>query len=255
MQGEAGDAAGPPIPGFREGADALPRQGNAEITPVQASAAAAVPVTVLAVFSPSFRLPYAAELTDGRCKCSCLNELLRCFSSPDHVGSSHAHYALSGFACNGQCWPCGPAANAMSQFHASKTITKPLAGAVSSDGALQLSGTHLQVDASITFDQVGGLDSYIAQLKEMIFLPLVYPELFERFHISPPRGVLFHGPPGRAPAFLSISLRRCRTVPMMDECLQGVASNIYATHAPLAACSSGFDVPQIPMQLQRVSLA
>ena len=54
----------------------------------------------------------------------------------------------------------------------------------------------VQVDASLTFDQVGGLDSYIGQLKEMIFLPLVYPELFERFHISPPRGVLFHGPPG-----------------------------------------------------------
>lgn len=35
-------------------------------------------------------------------------------------------------------------------------------------------------------------------LKEMIFLPLVYPELFERFHITPPRGVLFYGPPGRA---------------------------------------------------------
>ena len=33
-------------------------------------------------------------------------------------------------------------------------------------------------------------------LKEMIFLPLVYPELFERFHIAPPRGVLFYGPPG-----------------------------------------------------------
>ena len=30
----------------------------------------------------------------------------------------------------------------------------------------------------------------------MIFLPLVYPELFERFHIAPPRGVLFYGPPG-----------------------------------------------------------
>ena len=33
-------------------------------------------------------------------------------------------------------------------------------------------------------------------LKEMVFLPLVYPELFERFKITPPRGVLFYGPPG-----------------------------------------------------------
>ena len=53
-----------------------------------------------------------------------------------------------------------------------------------------------QVDPSVGFDQVGGLDHYIAALKEMVFLPLVYPELFDRFHISPPRGVLFYGPPG-----------------------------------------------------------
>lgn len=55
-----------------------------------------------------------------------------------------------------------------------------------------------QVDPSLSFDQVGGLDHYIKALKEMVFLPLVYPELFERFHISPPRGVLFYGPPGAA---------------------------------------------------------
>lgn len=56
----------------------------------------------------------------------------------------------------------------------------------------------LQVDSSLTFDQIGGLDGHVDKLKEMIFLPLTYPELFERFHISPPRGMLFYGPPGVA---------------------------------------------------------
>lgn len=37
----------------------------------------------------------------------------------------------------------------------------------------------------------------------MIFLPLAYPELFERFHIAPPRGVLFYGPPGQSEAWPS----------------------------------------------------
>ncbi len=37
----------------------------------------------------------------------------------------------------------------------------------------------------------------------MIFLPLVYPELFERFHIAPPRGVLFYGPPGQCKVWAS----------------------------------------------------
>ena len=33
-------------------------------------------------------------------------------------------------------------------------------------------------------------------LKEMVMLPLVYPELFEGFGAQPPKGVLFYGPPG-----------------------------------------------------------
>lgn len=36
--------------------------------------------------------------------------------------------------------------------------------------------------------QVGGLAQYVRALKEMVFLPLVYPELFARFHVQPPRG-------------------------------------------------------------------
>ena len=30
----------------------------------------------------------------------------------------------------------------------------------------------------------------------MILFPLLYPEVFDRFKIQPPRGVLFYGPPG-----------------------------------------------------------
>lgn len=46
------------------------------------------------------------------------------------------------------------------------------------------------------FDAVGGLNKQIRALKEMVLFPLVYPEVFEKFKIAPPRGVLFHGPPG-----------------------------------------------------------
>ncbi len=52
------------------------------------------------------------------------------------------------------------------------------------------------MDPSVGFDQIGGLDTYLQQLKEMVFLPLLYPELFQRFQLQPPRGVLFYGPPG-----------------------------------------------------------
>ena len=55
----------------------------------------------------------------------------------------------------------------------------------------------MNVDRSVTFSSVGGLGKHIQQLKEMIVFPLLYPEVFDRFHIAPPRGVLFYGPPGK----------------------------------------------------------
>lgn len=54
----------------------------------------------------------------------------------------------------------------------------------------------MNIDRSVTFDSIGGLKHHIRALKEMIIFPLLYPEVFERFQIAPPRGVLFHGPPG-----------------------------------------------------------
>jgi len=54
----------------------------------------------------------------------------------------------------------------------------------------------MKIDRNVTFNMVGGLDTYIRSLKEMILFPLLYPEVFQRFSIQPPRGVLFYGPPG-----------------------------------------------------------
>jgi len=50
--------------------------------------------------------------------------------------------------------------------------------------------------ADVTYDDIGGLGDTIDQLREMVELPLRYPELFARLGIDPPRGVLLHGPPG-----------------------------------------------------------
>lgn len=54
----------------------------------------------------------------------------------------------------------------------------------------------ITVDTNITFNDVGGLESHIHCLKEMVVFPMIYPDVFDRFHITPPKGVLFHGPPG-----------------------------------------------------------
>jgi SpoVK/Ycf46/Vps4 family AAA+-type ATPase len=64
----------------------------------------------------------------------------------------------------------------------------------------------LGVDPNVNFDGVGGLENHINQLKEMVMLPLLYPELFLNFHVTPPRGVLFHGPPGTGKTLLARAL-------------------------------------------------
>jgi len=50
--------------------------------------------------------------------------------------------------------------------------------------------------AEVNYDDVGGMGETIQQLREMVELPLRYPELFTRLGVDPPKGVLLHGPPG-----------------------------------------------------------
>ena len=48
----------------------------------------------------------------------------------------------------------------------------------------------------VTYEDIGGLSSQIRKVREMIELPLRFPQVFERLGIQPPRGVLLYGPPG-----------------------------------------------------------
>jgi ATP-dependent 26S proteasome regulatory subunit len=56
--------------------------------------------------------------------------------------------------------------------------------------------TKKELPAAITFDDIAGHQEHLKKLHEMITLPLQYPSIYTHFGISPPRGVLFHGPPG-----------------------------------------------------------
>ncbi|MDR2180845.1 MAG: CDC48 family AAA ATPase [Synergistaceae bacterium] len=48
----------------------------------------------------------------------------------------------------------------------------------------------------ISYEDIGGLGSQIRHIREMIELPLRFPQVFERLGIQPPKGVLLYGPPG-----------------------------------------------------------
>jgi len=48
----------------------------------------------------------------------------------------------------------------------------------------------------VSYEDIGGLDTQVQRIREMVELPLRFPEVFERLGIDPPKGVFFHGPPG-----------------------------------------------------------
>merc|ERR1711972_650896 len=48
----------------------------------------------------------------------------------------------------------------------------------------------------IGYDDIGGCKKAMAQIREMIELPLRHPTLFKTLGVKPPRGVLLYGPPG-----------------------------------------------------------
>ncbi|XP_034241773.1 ATPase family AAA domain-containing protein 2-like [Thrips palmi] len=71
----------------------------------------------------------------------------------------------------------------------------------------------MALDTSIRFQAVGGLEEHIKCLQEMVVFPMLYKDVFDKFHITPPKGVLFHGPPGTGKTLIARALA--------NECSQG----------------------------------
>merc|ERR1712099_96157 len=49
---------------------------------------------------------------------------------------------------------------------------------------------------NVSWDDIGGLEDVKRDLKELVQYPVEHPEKFEKFGMSPSKGVLFYGPPG-----------------------------------------------------------
>ena len=73
---------------------------------------------------------------------------------------------------------------------------RPADGATTGDRGSDTGAAAPEPASEATYEDIGGLDEELEQVREMIELPLSEPELFRKLGIDPPSGVLLYGPPG-----------------------------------------------------------
>ena len=63
-------------------------------------------------------------------------------------------------------------------------------------------------DISVSWKDIGGLKKEVERVKEVLELPLMKPKMFEDMGITPPKGVLLHGPPGTGKTMMAKALAK-----------------------------------------------
>ncbi|APT92529.1 ATPase AAA [Corynebacterium phocae] len=91
-------------------------------------------------------------------------------------------------------------------------LAQPLRGSVSAGDTLlvdvkaglafeiidktEVAQLSLEEVPDVDFADIGGLDAQISQIRDAVELPFTHPELYRKFDLEPPKGVLLYGPPG-----------------------------------------------------------
>jgi proteasome regulatory subunit len=64
-------------------------------------------------------------------------------------------------------------------------------------------GFEVEERPKVSYEDIGGLDVQIEEIREAVELPMLKPELFAEIGIEPPKGVLLYGPPGTGKTLLA----------------------------------------------------
>jgi proteasome regulatory subunit len=69
-------------------------------------------------------------------------------------------------------------------------------------------GMEVELAPPVTYNDIGGLNEQIQEIRETVELPLSHPEVFEEIGIDPPKGVLLCGPPGSGKTLVAQAVAR-----------------------------------------------
>lgn len=72
----------------------------------------------------------------------------------------------------------------------------PVAAELCEDTEIVVGAPTPRLEVGLGYDSIGGLDKVIQLMRELIELPLRFPELWTTAGVPTPKGVLLHGPPG-----------------------------------------------------------
>jgi proteasome regulatory subunit len=62
---------------------------------------------------------------------------------------------------------------------------------------------EVEESPEVRYEDIGGIDEQVREVREAVEDPLVNPEQFEKVGVEPPSGVLLHGPPGTGKTMLA----------------------------------------------------
>ncbi len=68
--------------------------------------------------------------------------------------------------------------------------------------------SHTAAASAVNYDDIGGLTKEVARVRELVELPLRYPQVFEQLGIDAPKGVLLFGPPGTGKTTIARAVAR-----------------------------------------------